>query len=92
MLKEMCVEAGITTNYSNHSLRAYGATTMFQAGISEKLITKNRPQITGVLHQYECTSETQLLDASNVVSYGQNSNQRNMPLVAKSQQSKITSH
>ena len=38
MLKEMCVKAGITANYTNHSLRAYGITTMFQAGVSEKLI------------------------------------------------------
>ena len=38
MLKEMCGEVGITTNYTNHTLRAYGATTMFQAGVSEKLI------------------------------------------------------
>lgn len=30
MLKEMCTEAGITANYSNCSLRAYGATAMFQ--------------------------------------------------------------
>ena len=39
------------------------------------------------LCQYECTFETQLLDISNVVSCGQNSDQRKMPLVAKSQQS-----
>jgi len=38
MLKEMCAEAGITTNYTNHSLRAYGAITMYQAGVPEKLI------------------------------------------------------
>ena len=39
------------------------------------------------LCQFECTFETQLLDISNVVSCGQNSDQRKMPLVAKSQQS-----
>ena len=38
MLKEMCAEAGIAANYTNYSLRAYDATTMFQAGVSEKLI------------------------------------------------------
>ena len=35
MLKEMCAETGIITN---HTLRTYGATTMFQAGVPEKLI------------------------------------------------------
>ena len=38
MLKEMCQEAGLSTNFTNHSLRAYGATTLFQAGVPEKLI------------------------------------------------------
>ena len=38
MLKTMCSEAGIEGNKSNHSLRAYAATELFQAGISEKVI------------------------------------------------------
>ena len=38
LLKEMCAEAGIMGNFSNHSLRAYGATTLFQSSISKKLI------------------------------------------------------
>ena len=38
LLKEMYAEAGITGNFTNHSLRAYGATTLFQSGVSEKLI------------------------------------------------------
>ena len=41
MLKEMCQEAGISTKYTNHSLRAYGATSMFQAGVPEKLIQQH---------------------------------------------------
>jgi len=79
MLKEMCAEAGITTNYTNHSLRAYGATTMFQAGVPEKLI-KQRTGHRSLesLHQYEHTSESQLLDVSNVVSSDQNSNHNQM--------------
>ena len=32
------MKAGITGNFTNHSLRAYGATTLFQSGVSEKLI------------------------------------------------------
>ena len=63
MLKEMYQEAGLSTNFTNHSLRAYGATTLFQAGVSEKLIQ----QRTGhkCLRQYERTSESQLADVSN---------------------------
>ena len=52
MLKEMCAEAGISTHYTDHSLRAYSATTMLQAGVFEKLIkqrtTKDQPKITAV--------------------------------------------
>ena len=68
MLKEMCRDPGIAGNYTNHSLRAYGATTLFQAGCSEKLLQ----QRTGhrsleALRQYERTSQSQLLDVSNVM-------------------------
>ena len=68
LLKEMCVAAGLPDTYSNHSLRAYGATAMFQAGVPEKLIQ----QRTGhrsieTLRKYERTSESRLLDVSNVV-------------------------
>ena len=37
MLKEMCQQAGISETFTNHSLRAYGA-TMFNAGVSQKLV------------------------------------------------------
>lgn len=70
MLKEMCREAEISGKFTNHSLRAYGASTMFQANVPEKLIQ----QRTGhrsleALRQYERTSESQLVDVSNVMSY-----------------------
>ena len=38
MLKEMCQQARISGTFTNHSLRAYGATTMFHAGVSQKLV------------------------------------------------------
>ena len=58
--------AGIAGNFANHSLCAYGASTLFQAACSEKLIQ----QRTGhrsleALRQYEHTSQSQLLDISN---------------------------
>ena len=64
----MCRDAGIAGNYTNHSLCVYGATTLFQAGCSEKLIQ----QRTGhrsleALRQYEHTSQSQLLGVSDVM-------------------------
>ena len=83
MLKEMCAEAGIAANYTNHSLRAYGATTMFQAGVSEKLI-KQQTGHNSVesLRQYECASESQLLDVSNIVSFNQNPSPRDFEMLS----------
>lgn len=65
---------GISGQYTNHSLRAYGSTSMFQVGVPEKLIQ----QRTGhrsieALRQYEQTSESQLVDVSNVLSNGDKS-------------------
>ena len=69
MLKEMCQEAGLSTKFTNHSLRAYGATTLFQAGVSEKLIQQRTGhRCLEALRQYEWTSELQLADVSNVMS------------------------
>lgn len=69
MLKEMCEEAGLSTNFTNHSLRAYGATTLFQAGVSGKLIQQRTGhKCVKAFCQYERTSESQLADVSNVLS------------------------
>ena len=38
MVKEMCAQAEIKWNKTNHSLRASGITSLFHAGISEKVI------------------------------------------------------
>ena len=61
-MKEMCSQAGLSTEFTNYSLRAYGATSLFQAKVPEKLIQ----QRTGhkslkALRQYERTSDCQLL-------------------------------
>ena len=75
MLKEMCQEAGISGNFSNHSLRAYGATSSFQAGVPEKLIQQRTGHRTiEALRQYERTSEAQLVDISNTLSNCEKSN------------------
>ena len=68
MLKEMCQEAGVLGKYSSHNLRAGGATTIYQAGVPEKLIQERtgHRSIDGLRH-YERTSEAQPADTSNVV-------------------------
>ena len=38
MVKEMCLEAGLAGSYTNHSLRAFGATALFGSGVSEALV------------------------------------------------------
>ena len=69
MVKEMCAEAELDGNFTNHSLRAYGATTLFQAGVSEKLIQQRTGHRSiNALRQYKRTSEKQLLDISNIMS------------------------
>ena len=69
MLKEMCQEAGLSGKFTNHSLRAYGATTLFQAGVAEKLIQQRTGHKSlDALRQYERTSESQLADISTVIS------------------------
>ena len=38
MVKDICADAGIGGNKSNHTLRATGATELYQAGVPEKVI------------------------------------------------------
>ena len=57
MVKRMCEQAGLKPK-TNHSLRATGATTLFNAGVPEKLVQ----EVTGhrsieCLRRYEKTSE-----------------------------------
>ena len=35
MLKDMCTEAQVSGNFTNHSLRAYGTTTLYYANLPE---------------------------------------------------------
>ena len=66
MIKSMCKETGLA-RYTNHSLQAYGTTTMYQAGVSEKSIQQRTGHRSlDALRKYEHTSEMQLLDVSNV--------------------------
>ena len=60
MVKSMFTEAGVDGTFTNHSLRATGATDLFQAGVPEKIIQ----EFTGhrsikALRQYERADVTQ---------------------------------
>ena len=54
MVKTMCAKAGITGNKTNHSLKATGATRMFEGNVPEKLF-KSELDI-GVLRLYAHTN------------------------------------
>ena len=71
MIKRMYNNAGISDGFTNHSLRAYGATTLFHAEVPEKLIQQRTGhRSVEALRHYERTSQSQLLDVSNIMSYG----------------------
>ena len=54
MLKDMCAEAQVSGNFTNHSLRAYGATTLYRANLPEKLTQKRTGcRCLKALRQYE---------------------------------------
>ena len=58
-------KAGMSGNYTNHSFRAFIATKLFQAGVSEKLIQQHAGHHSiEALWQYELTSSTRLLVVS----------------------------
>ena len=52
-----------------HSLKAYGATTLYCANLSEKLIQeRSGHRCLNALRQYEQTSDSQLAEVSNIIS------------------------
>ena len=68
ILKKMCAEAGIEGNKTNHSLRATGATQMFQAEVPEKIIQQRTGHRSLVaMRAYERTTEEQHQAVSSVL-------------------------
>lgn len=60
MVKNMCTQAGITGHKTNHSLRATGATALYQAGVPENIIQERTGHLSlKGLRQYERTSDDQ---------------------------------
>ena len=68
MLKDICAEAQVSGNFTNHSLRAYGATTLYHANLLEKLIQERTGhRCLKALWHYEQTSDSQLVEVSNII-------------------------
>ena len=65
-LECMCKEAGIQEKKSNHSLRATGATALFNAGVPEKLIRGVTGHRSNALQLYERPTTEQLQETSAV--------------------------
>ena len=73
LISQMCQEAGIQGRKTNHSLRATGATALFNAQVPEKMIK----EVTGhhsskALALYERPSLAQKQALSNVIAEGGN--------------------
>ena len=55
----MCAEAQVSGNFTNHSLRAYDATTLYCANLPEKLSQERTGhRCLKALRQYEQTSDS----------------------------------
>ena len=68
MVKDMCRDGGFQGNFTNHSLRATGATTLFDAGVSETIIQKGSGhKSTAALRMYERITPEQELAVSKIL-------------------------
>ena len=67
MIKDMCVECGIELE-TNHSLRATGASVLFQSNVPEKIIQNTTGQCSlDALRMYQKTSVEQHQAVSRVL-------------------------
>ena len=73
----MCKEAGIQGKKANHSLRATGASALFNAGVPEKLIRDVTGHRSKALELYECPSLDQLKAVSRVLLHGRSFEKEN---------------
>lgn len=74
MVQDMCYDAGIEGKKTNHSLRVSGASTLFEAGVPERVIqqrTGHRSLLS--LRMYEQVSEGQEKAVSRILT-GENNN------------------
>ena len=72
-LQSMCADAGISEKKTNHSLRATGASALFNAGVPERLIRDVTGHRSSALHLYERPSVQQKQAVSRVLVQGRQS-------------------
>ena len=70
-MENMCKEAGVQEKKTNHSLRATGATALFNAGVPEKLIRDVTGHHSKALELYERPSISQQQSVSRVLVHGE---------------------
>ena len=73
MVKNMCNEAGLNGNFMNHSLRASGATQLFQNNVPEVIQEVTGHRSTKALRLYERVAIQQKQVASNILTSGSSS-------------------
>ena len=73
MVKDICTEGGVDGNKTNHSLRATGASSLFTAGVPEKIIQQRSGHLSlqGLRH-YERVTQQQQVAVSCVLSSSEN--------------------
>ena len=72
MFKDMCAEAGVSGRKTNHSLRATGASELFEAGVPEKIIKERTGHWSlKALRLYERTTKDRHQAVSVVLSSSQ---------------------
>lgn len=68
MVKEICRDGQVAGNKTNHSLRATGVSTLFQAGVPEKVIQQRSGHLSlDGLRQYQRTTVDQHEAVSKVL-------------------------
>ena len=85
MMKKMAEEAGLQKGVTNHSLRAYGATEMFQSNVPEKLVQQRTGhRSVEALRKYERVGEEQVVEVCRVLN-GTMSTQKQQELAIQQQ-------
>ena len=69
-MKQMCLEAGVSGKKTNHSLRATGASALFNAGVPERMIRDVTGHRSSALLQYERPNLEQKQAVSQILVQG----------------------
>ena len=71
MVRRFSQQAGLESGKTNHSLRATGATQLFDAGVPQRIIQERTGHKSVIsLHSYEWISHKQNQAASNILTSG----------------------